>query len=154
MILLFFLLWLILNSRITIECCLFGLIISVLIGWFCRSYLGFKTNLNVKILSRIGMIIVYILNLIKEIILSNIQVIKLVLSPKINIRPRIVYFQANSIKSLLGKVILANSITLTPGTITVDMDDTGYYVHVLNPCAGVNLEHSSFVKLLGKMENL
>ena len=67
----------------------------------------------------------------KEIFNSNIAVAKVVLSPRLNISPRMIEFKSSQ-KTELGLVIFANSITLTPGTVSVDIEDDKIIVHALN----------------------
>ena len=66
--------------------------------------------------------------LAKEIVVSNIEVTKIVLSPKIPLQRNLIEVGANQ-KSELGRVILANSITLTPGTVSVGMEKDRILVH-------------------------
>ena len=66
-----------------------------------------------------------------EIIKANIDVIKLVLAPKLNISPTMLRVRASQ-KSDLGQVIFANSITLTPGTLSVDVANNEILVHALS----------------------
>lgn len=68
--------------------------------------------------------------LAKEMIVSAWQVSKVVLHPRLPIRPTLVRFKPSQ-SSDLGLVIHANSITLTPGTITVEADVHGFLVHAL-----------------------
>jgi len=68
--------------------------------------------------------------LLYQIILANLHVVYLVLFPG-KIRPQIVRFKT-TLTSDLSKVSLGNSITLTPGTITMDIDDGEFYVHALS----------------------
>ena len=56
------------------------------------------------------------------------------------------------LKSETARVILANSITLTPGTITVSMTDNDLLVHCLDKSLSEGMEDSVFVRLLKKME--
>ena len=72
----------------------------------------------------------YLLWLAKEIILSNLTVIRLILHPETPISPTLFQLRAQA-KSELGWVILANSITLTPGTITIRLRDGVLLVHSL-----------------------
>ncbi len=65
-----------------------------------------------------------------EIFKANIDVAKCVISPKKHLRPSLFTSKLTQ-KSDLGKVIYANSITLTPGTVTVDLDDDTVLVHAL-----------------------
>ena len=65
-----------------------------------------------------------------EIVKSNLHVARVVLSPKMPIQPRLVRVKATQ-KTELGQVIYANSITLTPGTITLDVRGGEFLVHAL-----------------------
>ncbi len=69
--------------------------------------------------------------LAKEIFVSNVQVAKIVLSPKLPTQRNMVTVKAKT-KSELGRVILANSITLTPGTVSVAMEDDEILIHALS----------------------
>ena len=75
--------------------------------------------------------IAYAFWLVREIIEANIEVTRLILDPRMPIRPRMVNVKAHP-KTELGRVILANSITLTPGTVSVDMQDDCIWVHALS----------------------
>jgi multicomponent Na+:H+ antiporter subunit E len=68
--------------------------------------------------------------LIKEIIRSGWDVSKIILNPKLPISPTLVRFKPTQ-KSTVGLVIHANSITLTPGTITIEADANEFFVHGL-----------------------
>ena len=68
--------------------------------------------------------------LLYEVVVANLHVLALVLQPG-RIRPQVVRFKTG-LKSDLAKVTLANSITLTPGTITMDVDDDEFYVHAVS----------------------
>ncbi|MDG2285460.1 MAG: Na+/H+ antiporter subunit E [Alphaproteobacteria bacterium] len=69
--------------------------------------------------------------LAKEIFKANIDVAKIVLAPKMPISPRVVRVKATQ-KTDLGLVIFANSITLTPGTVTIDIEGDEMIVHALS----------------------
>ncbi len=75
-------------------------------------------------------IIVYWIWLVIEIVKANIDVAKCVLFPKKYLKPSL-FVAPISQKSDLGKVIYANSVTLTPGTVTVDLYDDNILVHAL-----------------------
>lgn len=66
-----------------------------------------------------------------EIIKSNLEVTKIILSPKLKLRRNLIEVSADP-KSEIGKVILANSITLTPGTVSVNLQDDRILVHALS----------------------
>lgn len=67
----------------------------------------------------------------REILLANLAVVKLVMRPEIDIEPRLVRVPAEQ-RSGLGHAVFANSITLTPGTVTIDVEDDGFLVHALD----------------------
>jgi multicomponent Na+:H+ antiporter subunit E len=68
---------------------------------------------------------------IKALIQSNLQVARIVLSPSLPVNPGIVKLKT-SLKNDYDKLILANAITLTPGTITLDLEGENIYIHILN----------------------
>ena len=76
--------------------------------------------------------------LLSEIVKSNIQVARIVVSREISIRPQILRVSASQ-QSDVGQVIFANSITLTPGTISLDLRDGEIVVHALNQEFGAEL---------------
>ena len=73
---------------------------------------------------------IYVPWLFKEVVLSNLAVAKVILSPKLPIHPRILRIEASQ-KTDVGQVIYANSITLTPGTVTLDVRHGKFLVHAL-----------------------
>ncbi|MCH1572151.1 MAG: Na+/H+ antiporter subunit E [Longimicrobiales bacterium] len=68
--------------------------------------------------------------LLKEVLVANIDVAKVILSPTLKISPRMVLFHGSQ-KTDLGRVIYANSITLTPGTITTGVNGNEFEIHAL-----------------------
>ena len=73
----------------------------------------------------------YFMWLIKEIIVANIDVIKRVISPSLPISPTWIKVAAKQ-RSRLGKSVFANSITLTPGTVSIDVGEDYIWVHALS----------------------
>ena len=80
-------------------------------------------------------------------------VLKIILSPELQPEPAFVYFDTD-FKTGLARVLLANSITLTPGTITVSVEDDRFCVHCLDKELAEGMETSVFVKLLKEMEEM
>jgi len=72
----------------------------------------------------------YWLWLIKEVIVANIAVARCVWKGADSISPSVIKVKANQ-KTDLGIVIYANSITLTPGTVSIDLEDNEITVHAL-----------------------
>jgi multicomponent Na+:H+ antiporter subunit E len=73
---------------------------------------------------------VYILWLLKEVVVSNISVVKHIWLGNGSISPTLSTMQVSQ-KTEIGKVIYANSITMTPGTVTVDLTGDQITVHSL-----------------------
>ncbi len=68
--------------------------------------------------------------LLIEIFKANIDVAKLIVAPKLALSPRMIRVKASQ-STDMGVVIYANSITLTPGTVTVDIDGDELVVHAI-----------------------
>ncbi|UOD50444.1 Na+/H+ antiporter subunit E [Orrella daihaiensis] len=101
----------------------------VLVIWLTRR---FETIDHESVPVHLGFkVITYWAWLLKEIVVSSLQVTKIVLSPSMPISPKVVQVQSKS-KGEVRQVIFGNSITLTPGTLTTDLDDNGLVtVHAL-----------------------
>ena len=78
----------------------------------------------------VGRFLLYLPWLLKEILVANINVAKVILSPKLPISPIMVVFGSTQ-KTDLGRVLYANSITLTPGTITTGVEGDQLEIHAL-----------------------
>lgn len=151
MYLLYFVVWVIFAGDITLEICLFGLVIAAVVFAFTCKFMDYSVEKEKRNLKKIGQFLHYIIILVREILLANVQTIKLILSEKDEIKPTLIDFETD-LKTDSGKVFLANSITLTPGTITVEVDEKGYLVHCLDESMAGGMDESVFVELLRKME--
>jgi multicomponent Na+:H+ antiporter subunit E len=153
MYLLLVLFWIILNGKITVEIVVLGLLFALLIYGFAYKFLGLTWKREKKFWKYLIWGIQYIGILLREIIIANIAVLKIILSPKKKIHPVLVKFPA-PLKSHLLQVILADSITLTPGTITVRLYEEKFEVHCLDESMAKGLNDSVFVKMLKKLEEV
>jgi len=86
-----------------------------------------------------------------KLIESNIQMAKIVLSPKMNIKPGFVRIHTD-MRSDLSRFILANSITLTPGTVTMDVLEDALLIHWVNVEGTREKEH--YDAIAGDFENM
>ena len=153
MYLIFFLIWIIFNGQFTLEIAAFGLVIAGALYWFICKFMDYKPRNDLVLCKRFFLIIHYIFILVKEILKANIAVFKMVYSAKYQLEPAVVHFTTN-LNSNFARVLLANSITLTPGTITVSLNDNEYVVHCLDKELAQGIDHSIFVKLLERIENV
>lgn len=81
--------------------------------------------------------------LLWQILIANIKMIGTILSPNPDINPRIVKVRISQ-HSELGKVVLGNSVTLTPGTVTLDIEGDILEVHALNESTARDIENGVF----------
>ena len=151
MYILLFMLWVTLNGKITLEIVLFGIPVAGFCYWFMCRFLEYNPKNDIIFIKSLPSVLVYIGVLFVEIIRSSISAVKIVYSKKLDIQPQIVFFEV-SLKSEFLRTILANSITITPGTITVDVDGNLFCVHALDYTLAEDIENSVFVRLLMKME--
>src|SRR5665647_880293 len=119
--------WLLLTFKLTVPNIIVGSVASVICSLFFGRF--FITNVY-KLLQphRYFWFIVYLFVFIRECIKANFDVAYRVLHPAMPIRPGIVKVKT-TLKSDLAKMLLANSITMTPGTITVDIIDDYLFIH-------------------------
>ena len=87
---------------------------------------------------RLARLAAYAVWLIKEIVIAALQVARIVLSPRMPVDPSLVEFHAE-LPNAGAQTILANSITLTPGTVTIDIDHGVFLVHALTDPSSVSL---------------
>lgn len=155
MSLVYFLLWLVFNGRVTLEICAVGVVLSVALDFFIRKVLRLSLTFTRLIMAArlLPDILVYIAVLVVEIVRANLSITRLVLAPEIDVEPCLVKFRT-PLKSEAARVALANSITLTPGTITVSLDGDELLVHALNREIAGGLEGSLFERLLARMERI
>lgn len=151
MFLLFFAVWVILNGKVTAEICLLGLVISAALFCFSCRYMEYSLKKEALIFQLIPLCVRYFGVLVKEIVKANVCVLKIILSPELQPEPAFVYFDTE-LRTGMAKMALANSITLTPGTITVSVEGGRYLVHCLDRELAEGMEESVFVELLKEME--
>ena len=153
MLLLFFLVWIIFNGAITTEICIFGVVVAFLMFGFVCKFMDYSWRKEKLLIQRSGYFLLYLGNLLIEIVRANVSVCHFVLSDRDEIHPVMVSFHT-TLKSGLDRVILTNSITLTPGTITVSLQGDEVIVHCLDRSLAEGMENSSFVKMLEHMERI
>ena len=119
--------WLLLTFEFTTSNLIVGAVSSIICAFFFGKF--FITNVY-KLLQpeRYFWFVIYLFIFIWECIKANLDVAYRVLHPAMPIRPGIVKVKT-TLKSEMAKMLLANSITMTPGTISVDIIDDYLYIH-------------------------
>ncbi|MCD6200305.1 MAG: Na+/H+ antiporter subunit E [Bacteroidales bacterium] len=125
--LILFVVWLMFTSTLAVQEVITGLITAFLIALFTSR---FFTCCDFSIFSPVKLfyIFIYFFVFLWALITANLDVARRVISPKLPINPGIVKFKTK-LTSDFAKMVLANSITLTPGTLSVDIIDDTYYIH-------------------------
>lgn len=123
--LLFF--WVLLNGSLASDVLIVGALASLIIAILFRDHLAWFSELRLSPVA-LATTVAYIFFYMKELVASNFNVAAIVLSPDLPVKPGIVKVRTG-LKSPMGRMLLANSITLTPGTLTVDMDGEWLYIH-------------------------
>ena len=123
-------LWLLLTWSLQPAEVLAGVVISILVVALMGNVFIAKA---VRALNpvRVFWMVIYVPYLFYYILVANLDVAYRVINPAMPIRPGIVRFKSG-LKTDMGKTFLANSITLTPGTLTVDIIGDEFFVHWIN----------------------
>lgn len=121
--------WIMLTASFHYQELMAGVLVTLALAVILNSILphGGKGNVFLGILRSIW----FLLILFKEMIVANLDVAYRVLHPRMPIRPGIIEVKPG-LKSDMGKLLLSNSITLTPGTLSMDWDGESLFIHWIN----------------------
>ncbi|MEK6599598.1 MAG: Na+/H+ antiporter subunit E [Deltaproteobacteria bacterium] len=108
-----------------------GVISCLLVIYMSHDILFTSKKITSKHLIEVIRFIKYIPWLLYQIVLSNIYVARLVMNPNMPIDPQVIRFKTK-LKKNISMVTFANSITITPGTITADIKEGEFYVHCIS----------------------
>lgn len=151
MYLVIFALWLALNGAVTFEVLLFGAAITAGIGILAYVLFGYTPKRDLAFLRRIPLFLAYLPVLIFEIIKANLKVAQVILNRKRKVTPALVVVETG-LRSRFARFMMANSITLTPGTITVRTHGSRFTVHCLSKEMSDGIADGTLCRLLRKME--
>ncbi len=121
-------LWCLLNNRLTISEFSLGVLFGALVLWVTR---GFRQE---RIwIERWSTAIGLLLEFLRQMMIANFQVALLMLSPRLRLRPAL-FVLPLELDNDIAITALGNMITLTPGTLTVDVapDRSVLFVHCIN----------------------
>ncbi|MBQ2119681.1 MAG: Na+/H+ antiporter subunit E, partial [Peptococcaceae bacterium] len=135
--------WFLLSGKVDFKFLLYGALTAIISAWICvpllllpnadgtKKYFIFDVNL--------GKYAVYWLWLLKEVVNANIDVVKATVKSEMVINPRVIAFRIKY-DNPMAHTTLANSITLTPGTVTLNVTEDGLYeIHALTDGAAEGL---------------
>lgn len=156
MFILLFVIWLLFNNYYAfdvyfLEIVLFGLLVCSLVYLFIIKFTPISFKRDIKFCKKIPWIFLYFIVLLKEVMVSNFKVLAVILNPKDRPNPEIVTINVD-LKSHFTRMLIANSITLTPGTITISLQRDKIIVHCLKRKYIEGFEDSTLVRIARKIE--
>ncbi|MGB4592831.1 MAG: Na+/H+ antiporter subunit E [Coriobacteriia bacterium] len=135
--------WMLLTGSVKPFDLVFGLTLSLLLAWWAVTRLWNDGDAPVLTWRQALRFLAYVVYLIKEIVLAAVGVAGKVLDPRMPIDPVVITHRTRFSRQV-SRVALANSITLTPGTLTVDLDGDMYVVHCLNEEFSESISNGEF----------
>ncbi len=121
--------WILLSGEFTFILITSGVIASLIVAYLSHDIFIGKADLKTET-GRVFKFTKYVPWLLWQVIVSNVEIAYLVLSPKLLVDPQLVRFKPD-VRTDLGIVTLANSITLTPGTVTIDANREEFVIHAI-----------------------
>jgi len=121
--------------------CLLVTVVAVRTGFFDREQYALHLGPHLP---------AYWLWLMREIIKSNLAVARIVLDPRLPIQPQIIVVDATGLPDA-SQATLANSITLTPGSLTLDIDNNRIEVHCLTDASAQDLLAGEMIRRATKL---
>lgn len=151
MYLVFLIIWIIFNEKFNLEILLFGLVISAAVFAFVCRFMDYSIKKELHFYKKIPGMLCYVFVLIREILAANLKVCHLILSEEEEIDPALVEFQTD-METPAGRAFYGNAITLTPGTITVSLENDTYVVHCLDESMAQGLSDARLEQMLHGLE--
>ena len=145
-----FALWMLLEGRWTVETVLTGIVLSTLVYLFCWKFLDYSPRREWAVIRRFPRAVGYLFWLIGQIFVSGFMTISRIWSGR-EVRPHLVSFRS-ALRTDPGRVLLSQSITLTPGTLTVDQRNGRFLVHALDGAYTEGLQDSEMEKRILELE--
>ena len=125
-----FLFWVLLNGSLSVDVLVVGVVVATVVALLSGGAMTFLTDFHYTP-KALRAALRYVVFFLGELVKANVQLAMVVLSPSLPINPAVVKVRTR-LQSPMGRLLLANSITLTPGTLTVEMEDEWLYVHWVN----------------------
>ncbi|TDG13022.1 sodium:proton antiporter [Seongchinamella unica] len=124
-----------------------GLFSCLLSLWLAKRMGFFRHAMPLQAMLRLPALWWWVL---KEVVKSSLEVTRVILTPSLPIQPGLVELTSSE-KTDTGKVILGNSITLSPGTVTIDMDEDQLLVHCLTRDSAAGLRSGEAERRIARL---
>jgi multicomponent Na+:H+ antiporter subunit E len=142
--------WLIMSGMFDFFHISMGVLSVVIVLWVnskLRNYNFFDEEEHRAAEFKVLRLFYFIAFLVWEIISSSFRIAYLIIHPKMPIKTGLIKFKTN-LPNMNARVLLGNSITLTPGTVTLQIDKDGFLIHSLtNEAAEAHIDHSLAVEV-------
>ena len=142
--------WLVLSGHFDALHVAYGVVCSALVAQLSAGLLFTETPSR-RMLSAAWGAVRFLPWLLVEIVLANLHVVYLVCRPG-RLRPQVVRFRTR-LRGDVARVLLGNAITLTPGTITLDIDDDEFVVHAVSDVSADSLRSGEMERRIGRALN-
>jgi multicomponent Na+:H+ antiporter subunit E len=141
--------WLVLSASLAPADLLLGAGVSVLLGWWSARFLwaGQAPGISLRTLLAI---LCYLLGLGADIVRAAFHVARVVLDPRLPIAPVLIVCRTR-LRREVSQVAFAHSVTLTPGTLTVDMEGGTFLVHCLSEGFAARLESGELERRIARV---
>lgn len=148
-----FIFWIILSPEISLQEIFMGVIVSLVIVVLNSNFVFKEDETSLYEMKNIKFFAIFLTKMLLEIIKANIDVAKIVLNPSLPISP--VFIKVPVVfKKDFNKAIFANAVTLTPGTLSVDILEDGIVIHALTKAAAKSMYNSMMEQYIKKMEEI
>lgn len=151
MFILLFLFWLMMMGSITTEIVIFGLLISAAIYFLMYKLFGITPKKELRYISLAWYAPMFLFLMLREVIKANLAVLKVIFSGTKH-PESVIVTRRFPLVTEFARNVLANSITLTPGTISVEVTDDVFTVHGLESSFANGLDDWVVLKFLMKIE--
>jgi multicomponent Na+:H+ antiporter subunit E len=138
---LLFTFWLLLTGSLNPAELIAGLMVALVVTLISRPHLEIFSGIRLTP-SALPAFIAYLGTFLLALVRANLDMARRVLSPSLPLRPALVEVRTE-LQSPLGRLILANSITLTPGTLTVDVSDGTLLIHWIDAPEEIDTEDAT-----------
>lgn len=146
-----FLIWLFFNGRLAWDVFAVGAAVCLLIGILLKYAMDYSIMKEFRFIIKLPHVLRYLAVLVKEVALAAWAMVKVILNPWSRLEGQL-YFFTPGLKKDSARTVLANSITLTPGTITVQLKNGRYCVHTVKSEFVEDMEHSTLALEAERLE--
>lgn len=145
--------WLILTPIRNLQSIIIGISVSLLVVMYSRDIAFTNDEMPKYNIKNLLVFFKFILMLLVEIVKSNINVALIVLNPSLPLSPCFIKVPVKFKKDVV-KVIYANAVSLTPGTLTIEIQEDGYIIHALTKEAADGMSDSILEYYCRKLDDV